>query len=426
MAFRRKKRRKDVGSPNTRALRAMGGFVIICLVFGLGFFLRGNDAFLDRMGMSALSVDVEQNPGATVSGNTFDSISARIAEVQGLIEQDSLDEYALDTATATLVGDFLKETGDPYSRYYDPSAYVAYTTSAAEETFGVGVLFGDYQNQAYAVDVIPGSSAQSSGVMVGDFVVAIDGERKDDGWTVAETLKQLEREDGSTVVVTWRRPENLESPGGEEFTVTLTCAQSDHKSVSSGMRNENVGYIKVRQLGRESATLVSDAVKELSGKGATSFVLDLRDCPGGYLTQAVEVASIFQNSGVVVQIRTNEGVTTRSATGSPATSAPLAVLVNGNTAAAAEVIAASLQDNDRAVVVGRTTMGKGTVQLMRELSFGGAISYTVAEYLTPQGRSLNGAGVSPNVVAGSGSASGAGQDIQLNLAIEAVAVRTED
>ena len=97
----------------------MGAFVMLALVFATGFVLRGNDVFLNRMGMDALSVDVEQNPGATVSGDTYDSVSARVAEVQGLLEQQSLDDFSLDEATRVLISDFLKETGDPYARYYD-------------------------------------------------------------------------------------------------------------------------------------------------------------------------------------------------------------------------------------------------------------------------------------------------------------------
>ncbi|MDO4400235.1 MAG: S41 family peptidase [Coriobacteriia bacterium] len=393
---------------------------MLALVFAAGFVLRGNDVFLNRMGMDALSVDVEQNPGATVSGDTYDSVSARVAEVQGVLEQQSLDDFSLDEATRVLISDFLKETGDPYARYYDAQAYAAYSESEGGDVFGVGVLFGDYKNQAYVVDVIPQSSAQIAGVEVGDFVVAIDGKRKDEGWTLTETLKSIEGEEGSTVAVTWRRPENVESPGGDEFTTTLTRGAAEQKNVSHKLRSDKVGYVKVRQIGRNAASLVSDAVKTMEGKGAKSFVLDLRDCPGGYLSQAVELASLFQGSGVVVQIQTTEGVTTRSATGSAITSAPVAVVVNGNTAAAAEVVAASLQDNDRAIIVGQKTMGKGTVQLVRELSFGGAISYTAAEYLTPSGRTLDKAGVSPNVVAGSGS------NVQLELAVEAVAAREGD
>jgi len=419
MAFRRRKRRTQ-GSRDSRAYRAMGAFVLLCLAFFAGFLLRGNDVLLERMGMDSLSVDIEQNPGATVSGDTYDSLAARIAEVQGMIENESLDDYGLEDSTRTLIADFLKETGDPYARYYDAQSYAAFTATEADETFGVGVLFGDYQNQAYAVDVIPSSSAQVAGVQAGDFVVAIDGERRDEGWTLGETIKRTEQADGTSVIITWRRPENVESPGGEEFTTTLTCAAAEEKNVTSRMRDKDVGYVKVRQLGRNTAKLVSNAVKDLEGKGAKAFVLDLRDCPGGFLTQAVEVASLFQGSGVVVQIQTTEGTTTRSATGSAITQAPLAVLVNGNTAGAAEVVAASLQDSDRCVVVGQTTMGKGTVQLMRELSFGGAISYTAAQYLTPSGRTLDKAGVSPNVSAGSGSS------VQLELAIEAVAVRESE
>ena len=424
MAFRRKRKRKDASSRNSRAVRVMGGFVLICLIFAAGFVLRGNDVLLERLGMDAFSIDIEQNPGATVSGDTFDSLSARIAEVQGIIEQDSLNSYSLDDATRSTIVDFLNETGDPYVQYYDPQSYAAYAEKEADAVYGVGILFGDYKNQAYALDVIPGSSAQTAGVHEGDFVVAIDGERKSGGWPLPDTIKRIDREDGESVVVTWRRPENVESPGGDEFTTTLVCAPAEHENVVSRMRGENVGYIRVRQLNRDAVTNVSDAISKLTGKGAKAFVLDLRNCPGGYLTQAVELVSLFQGSGVVVQIKTKDNVTTRSATGSPLTTAPLAVIVNGNTAAAAEVVAASLQDNDRAVVVGQPTMGKGTVQMMRELTFGGAISYTAAEYLTPQGRSLNQAGVSPNVVAASGG-SGATSDIQLELAVEAVSARVE-
>jgi carboxyl-terminal processing protease len=395
-------------------------FVLLCLVFAVGFGLRGNNAFLARLGMDSLSVDVEQNPGATVSGDTFDSISARVAEVQGMIEQDSLDDIPRDDSTRALLEDLLKQTGDPYARYYDAQSYASYSKKDSDQTFGVGILFGDYENQAYAVDVIAGSSAQVEGVQAGDFVVAIDGERKDGGWTLAETLKQLAREDGSTVIVTWRRPENIESPGGEEFTTTLTCSDVAGVNVTSKIRDKEVGYIKLNQLGRDSSALVLDAVKELTGKGAKAFVLDLRDCPGGYLTEAVDLVSLFQGSGVVVQIETVEGVSSRSATGSAITSDPLAIIVNKNTAAAAEVVAASLQDNDRAVIVGQQTMGKGTVQIMRELSFGGAITYTVAEYKTPKGRSLDKNGVSPNV---SASIATAKHDVPLELAVQAVSAR---
>ena len=301
-------------------------------------------------------------------------------------------------------------------------SYAAYTATSADNSNGVGVLFGDYDNQAYAVDIISGSPAQLAGVQVGDFVVAVDGQRKDEGWTLAEAIKAIDREDGSTVVVTWRRPDNLQSSGGEEFTTTLVCSKTKSQNVTSSLENNQVGYVKVRQLGSNTSEIVSDQIKELSGQGARAYVLDLRDCPGGYLTEAVNLVSLFQASGVVVQVKTTEGVSPRSTTEAAITTAPLSVIVNENTAAAAEVVAASLQDSSRAVVVGQATMGKGTVQIMRELSFGGAISYTAAEYLTPSGRSLDKNGVNPDITAAADGSS----DSQLELAIESASARIEN
>lgn len=137
-------------------------------------------------------------------------------------------------------------------------------------------------------------------------------------------------------------------------------------------------------------------------QGARAFVIDLRDVPGGYLTQAVEIASFFIQSGTVVQIQTNVNTTTRSADGEPLTKVPVVVLVNENTAGAAEVLAAALQEVNKAPVVGTVTQGKGSVQVMQPLSFGGALRYTAAVYLTPSGRSLDGSGVSPDVMVRNG------------------------
>ena len=143
--------------------------------------------------------------------------------------------------------------------------------------------------------------------------------------------------------------------------------------------------------------MVANAVNDSVSQGAQAFILDLRDVPGGYLTQAVGVASLFMNSGAVVQIETVSGKTTRSASGDTLTTAPLVVIANSRTAGCAEVLTAALQESGRAQVVGETTQGKGSVQAMQPLSFGGAIRYTAAYYLTPGGRQIDGNGIAPNI-----------------------------
>lgn len=172
----------------------------------------------------------------------------------------------------------------------------------------------------------------------------------------------------------------------------------------------------MRQLTQTSADLVKQALADLGSQGALSFVLDIRDNPGGYLTQAVDLASLFVKSGSIVQIETKDGKSVKSATGNVATDKPLVVLVNENTAAAAEVLAAALQENQRATLVGASTLGKGSVQVVRDLSFGGALRYTAAYYLTPQGRTINDVGVTPDVSVGLGGE--AGSDNQRSLALE--------
>lgn len=179
-----------------------------------------------------------------------------------------------------------------------------------------------------------------------------------------------------------------------------------------------MGVVKMRQVTQNAADLVRQAIEGLTAQGATSFVLDLRDNPGGYLTQAVDVAALFVPSGVLVQIQTNDGITPKSVpSGSKVvTEAPVVVLVNQYTAAAAEVLAAALQDNQRAQVVGETSLGKGSVQVVRELDFGGAVRYTAAYYLSPQGQAIDGVGVVPQVGVANGSTEG--EDTQMLVAVD--------
>lgn len=395
-----------------RVAKALSGVVIVFVAFVIGFAVRGDQALLERLGFSSLVVDIDRNPGATTSGDTYDSIGARVAEVEGILQTDSLDSYDLDTVTKNVLDAFADGTQDNYLRYYDASSYAKLLQDSSKSYAGIGVLFSEYNGRAYVVDVFDGSAAQLAGVQQGDFVEAIDGDRDHD-WSQTEVVAALAREAGDSVVVTWRRPATLEAEGGEEFTKTLVCSEYRVKNVESELSG-SVGFIKLKQLTQNSATLVKQAVADLAAQGATSYVLDIRDNPGGYLTQGVDVASLFIKSGTIVQIETRESKTVKSAAGSAVTDKPLIVLVNEHTAAAAEVLAAALKDSQRATLVGMETLGKGSVQVVRDLSFGGALRYTAAYYQSPQGHGIDGVGVTPDVTVAS---SGDG-DNQLSLAID--------
>ena len=388
---------KATGARNARIIRVLTACICVCLAFAAGFFLRGDEGLLKRIGFESLIMAGEQNPGATVTGSTYSSISARVAEVEGILAGDSMDSYDLDDATTQILTAFANATEDPYLRYYDESRYQAFIKENASKYGGIGVLFSEYNGRAFAADVFEGSTADANGVEQGDYVVAIDGDRNQD-WSMTEVINALARDEGESVVVTWRRPATMDAEGGDEFSTTLTTGIYKEQNLTKELYDQ-VGYISLKQFTQTSAELVKQAVADLEEQGALSFVLDIRGNPGGYLTQAVDVAALFMKSGVVVEIETvRDGKSTKSTNNVTATDKPLVVLVDENTAAAAEVLAAALQDSQRATIVGTTTMGKGSVQRVQKLSFGGALRYTAAYYRTPLGHDINDVGIAPDIM----------------------------
>lgn len=385
----RARKQSDVNAHNRKHLRVLLAVILAVSLFGAGFLVRGNHALMEGFG-----VDSKEPSGPSAVDPDSVVVSMRLNEVEALLG-DSVDTYDVGTSTEEAINAFLASTDDKYARYFDAQRYSEYVDANSVQYPGVGVYFSEYNGKAYAVDIFEGSSASDAGVRSGDLVVAIDGDRSQD-WSAVEAINAVSGEAGTTVVVTWRRPTSLGSEGGDEFTTTLTRADAVEANVSVELIDE-VGYVSLRQITQDSDDLVREAITQLTAQGAKSFVFDIRNNAGGYLTEAVSVASLFIKSGVIVEIDTKDSTTTKQATGDLATEAPLVVLVNENTAGSAEVIAAAMRDSSRATVVGSTTLGRGSVQITTPLSFGGALRYTVARYKSPSGYSIDGVGVVPDV-----------------------------
>lgn len=380
---------------NASIVKLLGACIFICLVFCAGFMARGNSDLLNAMGFSSLDVDTEVNPGLTVSGDTYDSLSARVAEMEGTLKKSSMDDYDLSQVTTKVLTSYAEATGDSFLKYYDETSYRAYLASTKNPEAGIGVLFGESDGKCFAADVFEDSSAAAAGVETGDYIQTIDGVSKS-SWSIPEVLDALSRSEGESVYVTWSRPSQKQGESGTTLSTTLTFSSSSQDNVTWEV-HDKVCFIDLKQITSDSASMVSSAITDSATQGAQAFVLDLRDVPGGYLTQAVDIASLFIQSGVVAQIETVSGTSSRSADGNSITTAPLVVITNGRTAGCAEVLAAALQESGRAEIVGEKTQGKGSIQAMQPLSFGGAIRYTAAYYLTPSGRQIDGNGISPNV-----------------------------
>jgi carboxyl-terminal processing protease len=185
----------------------------------------------------------------------------------------------------------------------------------------------------------------------------------------------------------------------EPFTVTLTRDIIDFPNIDSRIESGDVGYIRLGQFNGQATADLEAEIEKLKNEGARSFVLDLRDNPGGALDQAVTVSSLFIDDGIIVRVdERNKPETEYRTQGKKITDAPLVVLINGNSASASEIVGGALQDYGRAKLVGEKSFGKGSVQTIKELSFGGAVKFTTAHYLTPKKRVINGKGLTPDVV----------------------------
>jgi carboxyl-terminal processing protease len=291
----------------------------------------------------------------------------------------------------------LSRIDDPYTEYLDPAEYERLQDTLAGGYFGVGLRV-DQRKRGLVVTAALAGPARAAGILPGDMIVSIDGQAAS-GLPFDRSTALLKGERGSVVRLTIRRPGR---PG--KLKVAIERGPVDAPAVSSRVRardGHRVGHIRLLSFSEDAAERVADAVDRLVAGGADALVLDLRGDPGGYLQQAIRVASLFLDHGVVCSTSgVNQEARVFAVSGAAIeTERPLVVLVDASTASAAEIVAGALRDNKRAVVVGRRTYGKATVQSTVALSDGGALKLTTATYLTPAGHSIGGRGIKPKIKA---------------------------
>jgi carboxyl-terminal processing protease len=360
------------------------------------------------------------DPGAP---NEDSALTDHVEEVFGLLKGEALDPPSETSATAGAIQGLLESGGDSYGAYFDPRHFEYFNQEMSGEFGGIGVTLGEKDGTAYVVEVFPGTPADKGGVKAGDRFAIIDGIRRGK-WTVEEVVRRVRGEEGTTVDLTMIRPGSKGVPG-KEVTFELTRAVIKFPNLKSEMKGD-VGYIRIAQFNDNATDEIADALRSLESKGAKGFVLDLRDNPGGALKQAVSVTSLFVEGGVVVRVaERGKDETEHRTVGERVTDAPLVVLINGNSASASEIVAGALQDHGRARLVGERSFGKGSVQTIKQLSFGGAVKFTTAHYLTPKRRAIDGKGLEPDIVVEMDIADEMDpvKDVQLKRAIDEVKKR---
>lgn len=290
----------------------------------------------------------------------------------------------------------LASLDDPYTRFLDPREFKEMQIDTSGELSGVGIQLSldKDSKQLVVISPIEGSPASRAGVMPKDVITAIDG-KSTKGMSTEDAVKLIRGQAGTPVVLQLLR-------NGQSVEVKIVRARIEIHAVNHQLNTTadgmKVGYIRLKQFNASAAADMRKAVQDLEAKGVEGYVLDLRSNPGGLLVASVEIARQWLNEGMIVSTKTRDGITdVKRATGRALTSRPLVILVNEGSASASEILSGALQDNNRAVLVGQKTFGKGLVQLVRPLSDGSGMTVTIAKYLTPSGRDIHKHGIDPDV-----------------------------
>ncbi|HEY1889580.1 MAG TPA: S41 family peptidase [Steroidobacteraceae bacterium] len=341
-----------------------------------------------------------EGPGTRADSNdpaTLPWQQARLfAEVYEHIKHDYVDRVSdsklMDAAIRGMVSSL-----DPHSAYLDTEEYEETRLSTMGSYPGVGIEVAAEGSAVKVVDAIQGSPADEAGLRAGDEIVAIDGHEV--GADVNGAIEHMRGASGSTVTLTVHR---TGTSGLLKFA--LRRANVEVHSVSYQTLTPGYGYVRIDSFSDTTPDEVNAAISRLqrdNHAGLQGLVLDMRDNPGGVLESSVAVADDFLNSGVIVTAegRTPDARFEMDATpGDLMNGAPIVVLVNSGTASAAEIVAAALKDHGRALLIGHRTYGKGTVQTVIPLEYGGAVKLTTSRYFTPSGGSVQGKGILPDIV----------------------------
>src|SRR5713101_7668750 len=316
--------------------------------------------------------------------------------ILSIIQKNYVDEVSTKQLIEGAINGMLSSL-DPHSAYLTPDLYKELQVDTKGSFGGLGIEITSRNGVLTVVSPIEDTPAYRAGVKAGDQILKIEGEFTKD-MTLVDAVKKMRGPKETKVTLTLKR-ENVP----ELFDVSLTREIIKIQSVKSRMLDKGYGYVRVTQFQERTDDDLERALKTLDKEagGLQGLVLDLRNDPGGLLTQAVKVSDLFLDSGLIVYTDGRlENQKQKYFAHKPGTWAdfPMVVLVNGGSASASEIVAGALQDHKRALVLGTQTFGKGSVQTILPLDDNSALRLTTARYFTPSGRSIQATGIVPDIV----------------------------
>ena len=316
------------------------------------------------------------------------------SEVLEKIQKEYVDEIDQADVMDSAINGVLQSL-DPYSAYMNPEIFKEMQTETSGEFGGLGIEISMEAGVVKVISPIDDTPASRAGIKAGDYIVRINGEQVQ-GKTLFEAVNLMRGAVGTSIEVTVRR-KGLKK--AKIFKIVREIIEI--KSVVSKLINNEVGYLRLRAFNENSGNqLIKEISKLEKNDRPLGYIFDLRNNPGGLLSQAIKISDFFLNDGEIVSTKGRKNKENRkffAKEGDRIKGKPLIVLINNGSASAAEIVAGALQDQKRAVLLGETTYGKGSVQSIIPLKNKGAIRLTISKYYLPSGKSISEIGVSPDI-----------------------------
>ena len=378
--------------------------------FGVAGVLKAKDA---RTVLTRAASDADERSTTTVTSSKkhkpVDYLSKKFRDqIVSLLRDEYLYAEKLQSATGSTADQFVDSIKDPYTTLFDPKEAKAFQDQLSGELTGIGVQLDDKDIEVLAV--IEGSPAERAGMKPGDVIVSVNKKRVV-GKTLAEVVKRIRGAMGTPVRVGVER-------NGEELSFDMIRAKIEVPDTKVTTRN-NVAIVTVSQFGNHLMQDGHGLFAKIAEEGVDGIVIDLRDNPGGYLNAVPSIVGEFlprESTYLHTRSRTRTEKYVTNTDPSIPEDLPVVILVNGNTASSAEIVAGALQDHRRATIVGTKTFGKGTVQTVYPFMTKSTLKFTIAEWLTPDEHLINTVGITPDEVVEKGDAG----DVQLDRALDII------
>ena len=315
-------------------------------------------------------------------------------EVLEKINKEYVEEINQSESMDSAINGLLQSL-DPYSAYMSPETFEEMQTETSGEFGGLGIEVGMEAGVVKVITPMDGTPADKAGLKAGDYIVKIN-DTQVQGKSLSEAVDLMRGPVGSSIELTVRRR-------GEKKALTFNITREiiEVQSVKSDLLENNIGYIRLTSFNDNSGEQIENKIRELNkNKNLNSYILDLRNNPGGLLSQAIKISDFFLDNGEIVSTKSRKASENRkwfAKKGDITKGKTLIVLINYGSASASEIVAGALKDHKRAIILGERSYGKGSVQSIIPLKNRGAIRLTVAKYYLPSGKSISEVGVTPDI-----------------------------